>query len=154
MTPVPAIVAIGSDHAGFRLKTALAGHLMQIGYQVIDVGPNSDERTDYPRFGAAVARLVASGEAERGVLVCGSGQGVCMAANKVPGVRAGVVRDGNDAQMIRRHNDANIACFGERVTDTSTAIAALEVFLQTDFEGGRHQARVEQLVALDRGEDV
>ncbi|MDA2988700.1 MAG: ribose 5-phosphate isomerase B [Actinomycetota bacterium] len=147
-------VAIGSDHAGFHLKTALVNYLTEQGYQVIDAGTDSDERVDYPRFGAAVAKLVAAGEVDRGVLVCGSGQGVCMAANKVAGARAGVVRDSQDAEMIRRHNDANIACFGERVTDAVTAVEALAVFLDTEFEGGRHQPRVDQLAALDRGENV
>lgn len=147
-------VAIGSDHAGFQLKTALKNYLQQQDYQVLDVGTDSDERVDYPHFGAAVAQLVAAGEAARGVVVCGSGQGVCMAANKVAGARAGVVRDAQDAEMIRLHNDANIACFGERVTDPTTAVAALAVFLDTEFEGGRHQPRVDQLGALDRGDVV
>lgn len=147
-------VAIGSDHAGFQLKTALKNYLQQQGYQVLDVGTDSDERVDYPHFGAAVAHLVAAGEAARGVVVCGSGQGVCMAANKVAGARAGVVRDTQDAEMIRLHNDANIACFGERVTDPTTAVQALAVFLDTEFEGGRHQPRVDQLGALDRGDVV
>ena len=147
-------VAIGSDHAGFHLKTALVNYLTEQGYEVIDAGTNSDERVDYPHFGAAVANLVAAGQVDRGVLVCGSGQGICMAANKVAGVRAGVVRDAQDAEMIRRHNDANVAWFGERVTDAVTAVAALAVFLDTEFEGGRHQPRVDQLAALDRGEVV
>ena len=147
-------IALGSDHAGLHLKAALVNYLTEQAYEVIDVGTDSDERVDYPHFGAAVARLVSAGQVDRGVLVCGSGQGVCMAANKVAGARAGVVRDSQDAEMIRKHNDANIACFGERVTDAVTAVEALAVFLDTDFEGGRHQPRVDQLAALDRGESV
>jgi ribose 5-phosphate isomerase B len=147
-------IALGSDHAGLHLKAALVNYLTEQDYEVIDVGTDSDERVDYPRFGAAVAKLVAAGQVDRGVLVCGSGQGVCMAANKVAGARAGVVRDSQDAEMIRKHNDANIACFGERVTDAVTAVEALAVFLDTDFEAGRHQPRVDQLAALDRGESV
>lgn len=147
-------VAIGSDHAGFHLKTALVNWLREQDYEVLDLGTDSDARVDYPHFGAEVATRVGSGEVARGVLVCGSGQGICMAANKVPGVRAGVVRDDNDAEMIRLHNDANIACFGERVTDEATAVSALGVFMATEFEGGRHQPRVDQLGALDRGESV
>lgn len=147
-------VAIGSDHAGFHLKTALTLWLTEQGYQVVDVGTNSDERVDYPQFGAAVATMVAAGDVDRGVVVCGSGQGVCMAANKVAGARAGVVRDDQDAEMIRRHNDANIACFGERVTDATAAVSALAVFLDTDFEGGRHGPRVAQLAALDHGDEI
>ena len=147
-------VAIGSDHAGFQLKTALAHWLQAQGYEVIDVGTDSEERVDYPHFGAAVARLVAAGDVMRGVAVCGSGQGICMAANKVPGIRAGVVRDDLDAEMIRRHNDANMACFGERVTDAASAVSALGVFMATDFEAGRHTPRVEQLGALDKGDEI
>lgn len=147
-------VAVGSDHAGFHLKSALVTWLREQSYDVLDVGTDSDARVDYPHFGAEVASKVGSGAADRGVLVCGSGQGICMAANKVAGVRAGVVRDDNDAEMIRLHNDANIACFGERVTDEATAVSALAVFMATEFEGGRHQPRVDQLSALDRGESV
>lgn len=143
-------IAIGSDHAGFALKGALAAWLAQQGYDVLDVGTDSDERVDYPEYGAAVGRAVAEGRASAGVAVCGSGQGICMAANKVPGVRGGVIRDVQDAEMTRRHNDANVACFGERVTAPTDAIAALAVFLETPFEGGRHETRVEQLRALDR----
>lgn len=138
-------VAIGSDHAGFRLKESLKAWLTGEGYDVVDVGTHSEERVDYPEFGEQVARTVATGGADRGVLVCGSGQGICMAANKVHGVRAGVIRDVQDAEMTRRHNDANVACFGERVTEPAEAIDALRVFLTTDFEGGRHADRVEQL---------
>ena len=147
-------VAIGSDHAGFHLKTALSHWLSAQSYEVVDVGTDSEERVDYPHFGAAVARMVAAGEVVRGVVVCGSGQGVCMAANKVPGARAGVVRDDHDAQMIRQHNDANIACFGERVTDVATAVSALGVFMATEFEAGRHAVRVDQLGALDHGDEI
>lgn len=138
-------VVIGSDHAGFQLKEALKAWLLDSGHDVEDVGTHSDERVDYPVFGEHVARTVIKGGAERGVVVCGSGQGICMAANKVHGIRAGVIRDTQDAEMTRRHNDANVACFGERVTKQADAIAALEVFLTTDFEGGRHEQRVRQL---------
>ena len=143
-------IAIGSDHAGFVLKETLRTWLGEQGHEVLDLGTHSDDRVDYPHFGAAVGRAVASGEADLGVAVCGSGQGICMAANKIPGVRGGVIRDEQDAEMTRRHNDANVACFGERVTDETTAIAALAVFLRTPFEGGRHAERVDQLADLDR----
>ena len=147
-------IAIGSDHAGFELKETLRAWLVEMGHDVLDVGTHSEERCDYPHFGAAVGHAVADGDVERGVTVCGSGQGIAMAANKIPGVRAGVIRDVEDAEMTRRHNDANVASFGGRVTDPTHAIEALAVFLSTDFEGGRHAARVEQLGALDRHEDV
>ena len=142
-------IAIGSDHAGFHLKNTLRDWLVEQGHEVEDVGTFSAERADYPVFGAAAAQLVANGNANFGVVVCGSGQGICMAANKVAGIRAGVIRDEQDAQMSRAHNDANVACFGERVTDSQTAVNALAVFLSTEFEGGRHQNRVDLLGELD-----
>ena len=142
-------IAIGSDHAGFQLKQTLGQWLRDNGYEVTDLGTDSEDRVDYPHYGALVGQAVARGDADRGVAVCGSGQGICMAANKVPGVRGGVIRDDADAEMTRRHNDANVACFGERFTEPEAAIAALRVFLTTPFEGGRHEARVEQLGRLD-----
>lgn len=142
-------IAIGSDHAGFHLKETLKLWLVHNGYDVVDLGTDSEERVDYPRFGALVGRAVAGGEFDRGVAVCGSGQGICMAANKIPGVRGGVIRDVEDAVMTRRHNDANVACFGEGFTEPDVAEAALRVFLETDFDGGRHTARVAQLAELD-----
>ena len=142
-------IAIGSDHAGFQLKQTLGQWLRDNGYEVTDVGTDSEDRVDYPHYGALVGQAVARGDVERGVAVCGSGQGICMAANKVPGVRGGVIRDDADAEITRRHNDANVACFGEKVTDTDDAIDALRVFLTTDFDGGRHADRVEQLDEID-----
>jgi ribose 5-phosphate isomerase B len=144
-------IAIGSDHAGFALKETLRMWLVEQGHDVADLGTHTEERCDYPKFGALVGEAVADGDAEFGVVVCGSGQGICMAANKVPGVRGGVMRDVHDAEMTRRHNDANVACFGERFTEPDVALAALAVFLETPFEGGRHASRVEQLAELDRG---
>ena len=147
-------IAIGSDHAGFVLKSELKAWLESEGYDVNDCGAQSDERVDYPVFGARVGEVVSAGNADFGVLVCGSGQGICMAANKIAGIRAGVIRDDWDAEMTRRHNDANIACFGERVTESAIAIAALRIFLSTPFEGGRHEGRVELLAALDEGAEI
>jgi ribose 5-phosphate isomerase B len=147
-------IAIGSDHAGFVLKTALKEWLESEGYDVNDCGAYSDERVDYPVFGAKVGEVISAGNADFGVLVCGSGQGICMAANKITGIRAGVIRDDWDAEMTRRHNDANVACFGERVTEPASAIASLRVFLSTEFEGGRHESRVELLGALDEGAQI
>lgn len=143
-------IAIGSDHAGYLLKETLGQWLLEHGHEVVDVGTYSEDRVDYPHYGALVGQAVARGEVERGVAVCGSGQGVCMAANKVPGVRGGVIRDNADAEITRRHNDANVACFGERFTDADVAIAALQVFLTTPFDGGRHAGRVEKLTRLDQ----
>jgi ribose 5-phosphate isomerase B len=142
-------IVIGSDHAGFDLKEALRQWLQDAGHEVIDVGTDSEASCDYPVFGAAVAREVAAGDADRGVAVCGSGIGICMAANKIPGVRAAVIRTAEDAEMSRRHNDANVACFGGRVTAMAEAERALGSFLDTDFEGGRHERRVDLLAELD-----
>jgi len=142
-------IAVGSDHAGYRLKETLKQWLLDNGHEVSDLGTYSEERVDYPHYGALVGRAVASGEVDRGVAVCGSGQGICMAANKVPGVRGGVMRDQQDAEMTRRHNDANVACFGERFTEPEVAIDSLRVFLETDFDGGRHRDRIGKLTRLD-----
>ena len=142
-------VAIGSDHAGFELKSALLSWLHEAGHEVIDVGTDSLDSCDYPVFGAAVGRAVASGSADLGVAVCGSGEGICMAANKIPGVRAGVIRTAEDAELTRRHNNANVACFGGRVTAVAEAQDALDVFIKTAFDGGRHQRRVDLLAELD-----
>ncbi len=142
-------IAIGSDHAGFALKSTLLQWLAANGYEPLDMGTYSADRVDYPKYGALVGHAVTSGEADLGVVVCGSGQGICMAANKIAGVRAGVIRSDADAEMTRRHNDANVACFGERFTDPAVAEKALEVFLTTPFDGGRHADRVEQLNDLD-----
>ena len=142
-------IVIGSDHAGFELKDALHAWLREQGHEVVDVGTDSTDSVDYPVFGAAVGRTVVSGDADLGVAVCGSGEGICMAANKIPGVRAGVVRTAEDAELIRRHNRANVACFGGRITAVAEAEHALGVFLSTDFDGGRHQRRVDLLTELD-----
>ncbi len=138
-------IAMGSDHAGFPLKEPLLEWLVESGHEVIDVGTDSNERCDYPVFGSAVGRAVASGDAQFGIAVCGSGQGICMAVNKVDGARGGILRDVYDAEMTRRHNDANVACLGSRVTPFPTAKELISIFLATPFEGGRHAARVEQL---------
>ena len=143
-------VAIGADHAGYRLKEHLRACLLGWGHDVIDLGTTSTESVDYPDFGAAVGRAVAEGRAERGVAICGSGIGISIAANKVPGVRAALVQDPLAARLSREHNDANVVCFGERLVGIALAEAALEVFLMTPFSGGRHAGRVDKLRALDR----
>lgn len=135
-------IAVGSDHAGFALKETLAAHLREAGNDVIDVGTHSTESVDYPDYGAAVGRAVVSGVADRGVAVCGSGIGICIAANKVPGVRAATVHDVTSATFTRLHNDANVMCVGERFIGPQVALDALDAFLSTEFEGGRHARRV------------
>lgn len=138
-------VAAGSDHAGYRLKTVLAECLAERGHEVADLGAHSEDRVDYPDYGAAVGRAVAAGEADLGVCVCGSGTGIAMAANKISGVRAAVVYDGVSAALARRHNDANVVCFGQRLIEEGAALGALDAFLDASFEGGRHVGRVAKL---------
>lgn len=147
-------IAIGSDHAGFHLKSTLKSWLVEQGHEVLDLGTESAESVDYPHYGYLVGHAVADGDADFGVAVCGSGQGICMAVNKVEGTRGAVVRDIEDARMTRLHNNANVICLGERFTTPEMAIDALGVFLATDFEGGRHQRRVDQLAEIDRGDAV
>ena len=142
-------VAIGSDHAGYKLKEHLRSRLVAWSHEVVDLGTTSTESVDYPDFGAAVGRAVVDGRAERGVAICGSGIGISMAANKVPGVRAALVQEQLAARLSREHNDANVICFGERLIGVAHAEAALEVFLATPFSGGRHAGRVDKLRALD-----
>jgi ribose 5-phosphate isomerase B len=145
-------VAVGSDHAGFELKELVRPLLEQAGHEVVDVGTDSDESTDYPLHAEAAARLVAEGEAERAVLVCGSGVGVSIVANKVDGVRAVNAHDADEAEMSRRHNDANVLSLAGRRLSGDEARAIVERFMGTEFEGGRHQRRVDQITAVERGD--
>lgn len=136
---------LGSDHAGLDLKNALRQALEAEGHEVIDLGTYGTESVDYPDFAQAVCAKLAAGEAERGVLVCGTGIGMAMAANRHAGIRAAVLHDSTEARLTRAHNDANIACFGARTTGPETALDALRTFLATPFEGGRHARRVAKI---------
>lgn len=141
-------IAVGSDHAGYDLKATLAEHLRSNGHDVVDLGTHSGDRVDYPDFGEAVARAVVGGDAELGVCICGSGIGIAIAANKVPGARAATVHDVTSAHLAREHNDANIVCLGERLVGAQVALEAVDAFLAASFEGGRHTARVAKIDAL------
>ncbi len=136
-------IAIGSDHAGFELKKHVKAGLAAAGHDVVDVGTDSSESTDYPTYAEPAARMVAGGEAQRGVLVCGSGVGVAIVANKVGGVRAVNAHDADEAELARRHNDANVVTLSGSRLDGAAADAIVEAFLAADFEGGRHQRRVD-----------
>ena len=138
-------IAIGSDHAGFELKQLLRDHLIAQGHDVDDCGCHSTDSVDYPEFGAAVGRSVAAGDAARGVVVCGTGIGISMAANKVPGIRAALVHDRFTTEMSRLHNDANVVAFGARVLDPKHARELLDLWLETEFEDGRHARRVAKI---------
>lgn len=141
-------IAIGADHAGFTLKVQIAEHLRGAGHDVVDLGTHSAERVDYPDFGAAVGRAVTDGTAELGVCICGSGIGIAIAANKIPGVRAATVHDVTSAHLAREHNDANVVCVGERLTGADVAKEAVDAFVAARFEGGRHSGRVAKIDAL------
>ncbi len=143
------MIAIGSDHGGFALKKELMAHLDNIGVAYKDFGCYDENSVDYPAVAKEVGTAVVSGEYEKGVLVCGTGIGISMAANKIKGVRAALCNDYFSAKYTRLHNDANIICFGGRVIGPGSACELLDVFLNTEFEGGRHQRRVDQITAIE-----
>jgi ribose 5-phosphate isomerase B len=138
-------VALGADHAGAAMKQALKEDLVRKGYDVLDLGTHGEESVDYPDFADAVSRAVSEGRAERGVLVCGTGIGMSMAANRHKGVRAAVCTCSEGARLARAHNDANVLCLGARLTSEYVARQCLDVFLEAAFEGGRHARRVAKL---------
>ena len=142
-------VAIGCDHAGLTLKNAVVEHLKQRGFEITDCGTYDSASCHYPVFAQKVAEAVTSGAAEKGILVCGTGVGMSMAANKIKGIRAACVSDCFSAEATRAHNDANIVCFGQRVVGEGLAFKIVDTFLDTKFEGGRHQIRIDMVNELD-----
>lgn len=143
-------IAIASDHGGFEQKQALAAYLAEdLGCEVLDMGPNSDASVDYPDYAAPVAEAVGSGEADRGVLVCGTGIGMALAADKVAGVRASSITSVPFAELFRQHNNGNVVCLSGRFVDLDVNKQIVKTFLSTEFEGGRHEARVAKVMALD-----
>jgi ribose 5-phosphate isomerase B len=138
-------IAIAADHAGFDLKSALIEELGKSGFKVLDLGTNSTDSVDYPDFADKMARAVTAGQAARGVLVCGTGIGISIAANRHKGIRAALCRDSTDARLAREHNDANVLVLGGRTTGVEAARDTLKSFLSTAFGGGRHQRRVEKM---------
>lgn len=143
-------IAIGADHAGFALKEQLRASLAARGVDVVDFGTHSSESTDYPDYASAVAHAVSSGEADRGLLVCSTGVGMSMAANKVEGVRAALAFNADEVELTRRHNDANVLTIGARYNNLQQAEEFVDVFLKTPFEGGRHQRRVDKITSLEK----
>lgn len=139
------IIAIGSDHAGLPLKRSLLAALESMGHAVLDAGTHDGASCDYPDFAHAVAAKVAAGEAACGVLCCGTGIGMAIAANRHPAIRAAVLHDATEARLTRAHNDANVACFGARTSGEEVVLDALRAFLATPFEGGRHGRRLDKL---------
>lgn len=142
-------IVLSSDHAAIPLRQTIAKHVAAQGWGVVDIGPTTPESTPYPKHGEAAARLVASGDCRLGIILCGTGQGIMMAANKVKGIRCGVCSDTFSARMIRAHNDANMLSLGARVVGEGLALEIVDAFLAATFEGGRHAARVEMLAALE-----
>lgn len=142
-------IAIGSDHGGYDLKEQVKTWLQEMGHEVEDFGCHGKESCDYPDFGAAAAQAVASGQCEKGVVICTTGIGISMTANKVKGVRCALCGDPWSAEMTRRHNDANMLAMGAGVVGPQLARQILEAFFTHDFEGGRHQRRVDKLMALE-----
>ncbi|MFT5066978.1 MAG: ribose 5-phosphate isomerase B [Yoonia sp.] len=138
-------VVLSSDHADIPLRQTIGAHIAALGYEVVDIGPTTPESTDYPKHGQAAAQLVASGDCELGVILCGTGQGIMMAANKVAGIRCGVCSDTFSARMIRQHNNANMLSMGARVVGQGLALDIVDAFLSAEFEGGRHATRVDMI---------
>ena len=142
-------IVLSSDHAAIPLRQAIADHIAAQGWEVVDIGPTTLESTHYPKHGEAAAQRVASGDCALGIILCGTGQGIMMAANKVKGIRCGVCADAFSARMIRQHNDANMLSLGARVVGEGLALDIVDAFLTARFEGGRHAPRVEMIAALE-----
>lgn len=147
-------IAIGNDHTAVDLKNHITNYLKNNGYEVLNVGTDSTQRTDYPIYGKKVAEKVASGECDFGVLICGTGIGISLAANKVKGIRAAVCSEPYSARLTRQHNNANIIAFGARVVGDAMAEMIVDEFLNTEYEGGRHQKRIDMITAIEEGEDI
>ena len=139
------IIAVASDHGGFALKEEVKKHLMERGIEVLDLGTHSEESVDYPVYGKACGEAVASGKADLGIVVCGTGIGISIAANKVKGIRCGLCTSVEMARLTKQHNNANILALGGRTTETGLAMEIVDTWLDTEFEGGRHQRRVDLL---------
>lgn len=142
-------IVLSSDHAAIPLRQAIAAHVEARGWVAVDIGPTTPESTPYPQHGEAAARRVASGDCRFGIILCGTGQGIMMAANKVTGIRCGVCSDTFSARMTRQHNDANMMALGVRVIGEGLALDIVDAFLTAEFEGGRHATRVEMIKALE-----
>ena len=143
-------ITIGSDHAGYALKIKIIAHLKEIGWDVIDVGTDSEASCDYPVFADAVCKNIQNGTTKLGILICGTGIGMSMAANKHKGIRAAACENTYSSRMTRAHNDSNVLCMGARVVGPGLAAEILHAFLDTDFEGGRHQRRIDMIAELEK----
>ena len=144
-------IAIGNDHVALEMKKAVSAYLIEKGYEVINYGTDSSERCNYPEYGKKVADAIVAGEADLGVLICGTGVGISLAANKVKGIRACVCSEPYSAKLSRQHNNTNIIAFGARVIGIETAKMILDEWLAAEFEGGRHQTRIDMITAIENG---
>ena len=144
-------IAIGSDHAGLQLKEEIKRFLESQQIECHDLGTETKDSVDYPDYAAAVTHGVVKGEYDRGILVCGTGIGMSIAANKVPGIRAALCADHFSAKASREHNDANVLCLGERVIGAGVALEIVDIWIKTEFSGGRHQKRLDKIIAMERG---
>src|SRR5262245_16608644 len=144
-------IAIGSDHRGYEVKRRVANLLQQLGHEVSDCGPHARESVDYPDYAFRVAETVGTGKVDRGILICGTGIGMCIAANKVPGVRAAPCHDSITAEMSRRHNNANVLCLSADLLGEELIERMVKIWLETDFEGGRHARRVDKIMRFEAG---
>lgn len=142
-------IALGCDHGGLELKEEIFKYLKAEGYEVVDAGTSSQESCHYPVYGAAVGELVATRQCDFGIVVCTSGEGICMAVNKVKGARCGIAYNNEVAKLMRQHNDANVIAFGAKFMSTEDVLERIDIFLHTDFEGGRHQVRVDMLSEIE-----
>ncbi|MBQ7974572.1 MAG: ribose 5-phosphate isomerase B [Clostridia bacterium] len=147
-------IAIGNDHVAVEMKNLVKEHLESKGYEVVNFGTDTGERANYPVYGKKVADAVASGECDFGVLICGTGVGISLAANKVKGIRACVCSDPYTARLTRQHNNANIIAFGARVIGPELALMIVDEFFGAEFEGGRHQTRIDMISAIENGEEI
>ena len=147
-------IAIGNDHAALELKNHIVDYLLKEGHEVVNFGTDTPASTDYPIYGARVAHAVANGECERGVVICGTGIGISISANKVKGIRCALCSEPVSAKLTRQHNDANVLAMGARIIGPELAKCIARAFLTAQFEGGRHALRVEMLSALERGEEI
>jgi len=145
---------IATDHAGYALKAYVKDVVMELGHKIVDLGPDSADRVDYPDFAHKCTEAVLADKGSFGILICGTGIGISMAANKVPGIRAALCHDHYTAKLTRQHNDANILCFGERVVGKGVIADMVEVFASTEFEGGRHAGRVAKIEGCSFGSDL
>ncbi|WP_088188715.1 ribose 5-phosphate isomerase B [Desulfosporosinus sp. FKA] len=147
-------VVLGADHGGYELKEAIRGHLESQGYEVFDVGTHSTDSVDYPMYGFAVGNAILKGEADLGIAVCGTGQGISIAANKLPGIRSAVCTETFSARMAREHNNANVLALGGRVVGVGLALDIVDIFLKTEFSGGRHERRINLITDFELGKKV